>query len=44
MYNFSPNNGVLKNVNSEATVPSAGLVSNVKETEAMVFSAGMSAM
>uniref|UniRef100_A0ACD5YBM4 Uncharacterized protein n=1 Tax=Avena sativa TaxID=4498 RepID=A0ACD5YBM4_AVESA len=36
----SPNNGVLKNVESEAKVPSAGPVSNVKETEAMVPSAG----
>jgi hypothetical protein len=40
MYNFSPNNGVLKNVKSEATVPSAGPVSNVKDTKTMVSSAG----
>jgi ubiquitin carboxyl-terminal hydrolase 10 len=36
----SPNNGGLKNVKSEATVPSARTVSNVKETEAVVPSAG----
>ncbi|KAM0901629.1 hypothetical protein ACQ4PT_019859 [Festuca glaucescens] len=36
----SPNNGVLKNVKSEATVPSAGPVSHVKETEAVVPSTG----
>ena len=36
----SPNNGVLKNVKSEATVPSAGPVSSVKETKATVISAG----
>jgi len=36
----SPSNGVLKNVKSEAKVPSAGPVSNVKETPAMVLSAG----
>jgi ubiquitin carboxyl-terminal hydrolase 10 len=37
----SPNNGALiKNVKSEATVPSAGPVSNAKEAEAVVPSAG----
>ncbi|KAK1678197.1 hypothetical protein QYE76_039045 [Lolium multiflorum] len=37
----SPSNGALvKNVKSEATVPSAGPVSNAKEAEAVVHSAG----
>ncbi|CAM0907220.1 unnamed protein product [Alopecurus aequalis] len=40
LFNGCASNGVLKNVKSEATVPSAGPVSNVKETEAVVLSAG----
>ncbi|XP_044964502.1 ubiquitin carboxyl-terminal hydrolase 24 [Hordeum vulgare subsp. vulgare] len=36
----SPTNGILKNVKSEASVPSAGLASNLKETKATVPSAG----
>ncbi|KAF6999619.1 hypothetical protein CFC21_015622 [Triticum aestivum] len=36
----SPNNGILKNVKSEASVPSAGPVSNLKENKATVALAG----
>ncbi|KAM3383591.1 hypothetical protein ACQJBY_008344 [Aegilops geniculata] len=36
----SPNNGILKNVKSEASVPSSGPVSNLKETKATVALAG----
>ncbi|VAH42756.1 unnamed protein product [Triticum turgidum subsp. durum] len=36
----SPNNGILKNVKSEASVPSAGPVGNLKETKATVALAG----